>query len=262
MRGWARRAALAGAALALALPGQAWASQWATISAEEAPVHQFANGTSPVLGRFVRGERIPVSSDLIRDVFGDYWYQTLTQTGGKGFVSARHLLADKDRDAQDGMGLQIGTRPRVEEQGSKGWTIALRALGAGAFVSGGAGLGAGGEFEAAMNLLLGERHHLRRMFALAPFAAFASGGAVFGGGLVFRPYVASRLEPEARIRSGVFSGDDESAFGAGLALGSRYPLSLVPGPHFALSLEASGFAGLEAPNPIFASVGFGVGYHF
>lgn len=255
--------ALKGAAVAalLVFASAAQASQWGEIMVADAPIHQYPNSTSPIVGTYSQSKVIPLSSEMVKDVFGDYWYQTRTEEGNKGFVSAKHVLTKESAELQVAVGVQDLTRDRAEEA-YEPWTFTFRFLLGYGVATQPTEKGLHMDVEGTVNLLFNEKYYLRRMLAFGPFYESLGEGSAIGGSLVYRMFTQGEPDPEFRFRMASLSTGDASAFAMGVGVAARFPFSGGGGPHAAFFLEASLLAGLSSPTPLFASLGAGIGYHF
>ncbi|HTL12513.1 MAG TPA: hypothetical protein VL588_08510 [Bdellovibrionota bacterium] len=250
------------ALLAFAWSPAAWAYQDATVVADEAPIHQFANSTSPVLSSYKRGDKIHVSDHMKKDVFGEYWYQTrIEATQGLGFIAAKQVFTEHEEDQAQASGVQKDiAHPDTEED--RGTHFLVRGMFLGTHFTGGPAVTVGGEGEFSWDFLWKEKYYLRRMLAVGGFMALSSGGQAFGGDLIFRLFTSARAEPEVRLRVGLLAPNSTANLGMGLCGGIGVPLSLDPGPHVSFFAEASGMTALSGAATLFISLGAGLGYHF
>src|SRR5690606_16386959 len=91
-------------ALFVSAPGSA--AQWGEGIQDQASVHDLPNGTAPVLGQVRRGDWVPLSSEMAKDVYGEYWYKTRTEEGQYGYVRVEAVRGDSLVDAWYAAGYQ------------------------------------------------------------------------------------------------------------------------------------------------------------
>ncbi len=74
-------------------PRQTLASQDGVVTSEVADVHQYPNHTSPKVSLLQKGESVKISSKMVRDLRGEYWYKIRFRPKEMGYVRAKDVDA-------------------------------------------------------------------------------------------------------------------------------------------------------------------------
>jgi hypothetical protein len=251
---------------ALLLPAAAWASQNGLVTSLSAEVHQFPNASSPLLGSMPKNTKIRMSSDVVRDVRGEYWYKTRLPSGEAGYVRAADVKGDELERELKVAGVTPSHAPADDpDEGSLPWTFVIRVMGLGGVSTGPSGLNAGleggGEGELSMSVFPTSHGYLHRMLSVgAAVQYFSYKETAALASLIYRFYSEGRLETEARFRIGEGLTSSSLLFGANI--GVRYPFSLDSSSLFCGYLEAGGLGAASTTVPAHIFVSAGLGYHF
>jgi hypothetical protein len=239
-------------------PATARAAQKAVVEIDGAEVHQFANASSPVLGTLKVDATITVSTDMIRDVRGEYWYKTKLDSGDFGYVRAKELVTSRlEREMRD-FGVDMSRPTSVADTTSPPWTFVIRAMGLGGANTTN-GFEAGGEGEATFCALFWEHGYLHRMFSLGGVYSVFPNDTIIAGSVVLRLYSESVSEPELRFRFG--DSTKTSQLVGGVNAGWNYPFVMGPSMQLSLYLEAGSYFGFTTGyTHLWASLGLGI--HF
>jgi uncharacterized protein YgiM (DUF1202 family) len=250
--------------LLLALATPAHAVQRAIVKADDTPVHQYPNITSPVLTKLTHDEELPVSSTMVRDVNeAFYWYKIRLPSGEYGYVQADRITAEGNLNLAKYQGVDMNAVDRELREGYV-WLIALRGMGIAGYQVSEPQTGLlGAEGELSVCLRLGQRGYARRQFALgAAFQKVRDGQAILGS-FIYRVFSSTRTEPELRLRGGVAQGAGGSSTGVlGLSAGARYPFSLGHGFHLAGYIEGGFLAPITTGASFQLQASTGLGFHF
>lgn len=247
----------------LAPVGSARAAQSAGVVHERESVHQFPNPTSPVVGEVSRDDRIQVSSESVRDVFGNLWHKTTLPEGGYGYIRAAGIRTDELVSTQRSAGVQMTASNRMPRE--RPWLFGIRGALLGGWTVAGAPPVLGAEGEISVNVPLSEHGYLRRLLAIGASYSMLDPVTVIGGSAIFRVFTRTRVEPEFRLRAGMAAHpriEGGSGLAAGLSLAFRYPFSLDGGPHFSAYFDAGGMTRPSAEGPAWYFSGAGLGFHF
>jgi len=248
-----------------AISVSALASQSAVVIANSAEVHQFANATSPLVGTLTKDTRFRMSSEVVRDSRGEYWYKMRIPAGEVGYIRAIDVRGDSLEQALKYAGVTAAHAPVDSPSEEQPWTFVARFMGLGGFYTGPLGVAgafeAGGEGEFSMSLFPGSHGYLHRMVSVGvAVQAFSAPEVAVLGSFIYRFFSEDLLEPEIRLRVG--DGLSSGNFLVGANAGVRYPFSLDTNALFCGYLEAGGLAAVTASVPLHMFVSAGLGYHF
>jgi len=239
----------------------AFASQTGEVLRDETPVFQYPNPTSPRLGTLAKGQRVPLSNQMVQGARGFYWYKVRLPNGEMGYSVADSIRADAQIEDLRSSGLDLAGVPG-KELDDQGWAFSVRAMGLGGWRTLAKTTTFGGEAEASVSPFLNDRGYARRRFAVGAFYATGRELSLVGGSLIYRVFSeGSLVEPELRLRVGKETVKDY--LGLGFAAGMRHPLTLSPSPQIAFSWEAGFlFSITRGKRDILASASAGIGFYF
>jgi hypothetical protein len=233
------------------------AAQRAIVQVDEAVVLQSPNNTSLILERLKVDRLIMVSSEMVRDVDGEYWYKVKLGSGEFGYIRISDVSTPGLDDELRDFGVDMH-RP-TQTVGAYGWIFAIRAMGLGGGMPGVSGVWAGGEGEATLNLLFFTPGYLRRMLAVGCTYSKVGREHVVAGTLVYRFYTHWTSEPELRFRLGTIQ--ESKTLVGGFNFGWRYPFSLNHGIHMAAYFEAGSYRRFAAGALPMLWASAGLGFH-
>lgn len=242
------------------------AAQRAEVLPDTAAVHQYPNRTSPEVGRVRKGSLVPLSSDLLQDVNGEYWYKLRQDAGNYGYVRANEVFTEDTI-----RGLHQAGISRVEVQDATRqlpWIFCLRAMGLGGaqftFAGGSSPTPAityGGEGEFTFTPLIGVHGYWHRFFSVGAAFQYFTPEPIASLSAVFRFYTERVWEPELRLRFGRSLTTD--SWEAGGTFGVQIPFSVASRSYLAGYVELGGVTGLQLlVSPIYTWLSAGIGWHF
>jgi hypothetical protein len=252
--------------MGLLLPLAALASQAGKVISLSAEVHQFPNASSPLLGSLPKESKIRMSSEVVRDSRGEYWYKTRLTSGEMGYVRAADVKGEELEKELKAAGVTPSHAPSEDpDEGILPWTFVVRVMGLGGYSTGPTGLTGGleggGEGELSMSAFPASHGYRHRMLSIGAAAQYLSyQETALLASVIIRFFSEGRAEPELRLRVG--DGLTSSSLLFGVNFGVRYPFSLDSNSLFCGYLEggALGAASTTVPAHIFVSAG--LGYHF
>ncbi|MGK5084166.1 SH3 domain-containing protein [Bdellovibrionota bacterium FG-1] len=240
----------------------AYAVQNAKVMVDASEVHQMAGLNSPVLGVLARDTALKISSGLLKDAHGEYWYKMRMESGVLGYVQAKDVAPEKLDEALKGTGHQPLSVKQSEpvNEGRLPSIFLIRAMGVGGYEFTSDGFEAGFDGEFSVSLLPFSHGYRHRMLSLGVAVESLWTDTSLMGSFIYRIYSGSRVEPEVRVRFG--QGLNSSSLVVGGNFGVDYPFSLDSGAHLSGYVEAGVLTGINSGAPTHVSVLAGLGFHF
>jgi hypothetical protein len=233
-----RRYWLAILAFVFLTPLASFAYQLGLVIEDQVMVYPSADWKTTPLSKLVRGNTVHISSSMIKDQDGTYWFKAKLPNGVLGYVPAAALQPSAIFEDLAESGIQkIGVNGKVDAviDHESTWNFTVRGMGMFGPIQGEKKWKPNAEGEVSFCIPFAEHGYGHRMLSLGVAYLTFANDPVLASSWIYRIYVSDWFEPELRLRAGMATAS--KTLEGGFNFGFNHPLGSPASTHVAAYAE-------------------------